>query len=178
MIDYETYCKIHDHRTRQGLSITQTAEALGLHPQTVSKWSQIEHYRPRFQPKRGSRLDPYKGLIVRWLDEHPLSIQQVFQRLREAGFGGGHTIVKNYVRTIRPAHQRSFLTLSFAAGECGQVDWGEYGTVAVGNTRRKLSFFVMICGQPQIITNVALFHMWRSCVSRQPHRPNLRVVLP
>ena len=38
MIDYETYCKIQDHRTRQGLTITQTAQALGLHPQTVSKW--------------------------------------------------------------------------------------------------------------------------------------------
>jgi hypothetical protein len=32
MIDYETYCKIRDHRDRQGLSITQTAQALGLHP--------------------------------------------------------------------------------------------------------------------------------------------------
>ena len=32
MIDYETYCKIRDHRDRQGLSITQTAQALGLTP--------------------------------------------------------------------------------------------------------------------------------------------------
>ena len=39
MIDYETYCKIRDHRDRQGLTITQTARALGLHPETVSKWS-------------------------------------------------------------------------------------------------------------------------------------------
>ena len=144
MIDYETYCKIQDHRTRQGLTITQTAQALGLHPQTVSKWSRIEQYRPRPQPKRGSRLDPYKGLIVRWLDEHPLSAQQVFQRLREAGFSGGHTIVKNYVRIIRPPRQKAFLTLAFAPGECAQVDWGEYGTIAVGNTRRKLSFFVYV----------------------------------
>ena len=144
MIDYETYCKIQDHRTRQGLTITQTAKALGLHPQTVSRWSRMEQYRPRPQPKRGSRLDPYKGLIVRWLDEHPLSTQQVFQRLREAGFGGGHTIVKNYVRIIRPPRQKAFLTLAFAPGECAQVDWGEYGTIAVGNTRRKLSFFVYV----------------------------------
>jgi hypothetical protein len=36
------------------------------------------------------------------------------------------------------------LTLSFAPGECAQVDWGEYGSVAVGETRRKLSFFVMV----------------------------------
>jgi len=27
---------------------------------------------------------------------------------------------------------------------CAQVDWGAYGTVAVGNTRRQLSFFVMV----------------------------------
>jgi hypothetical protein len=36
------------------------------------------------------------------------------------------------------------LTLAFAPGECAQVDWGSYGSVAVGNTRRRLSFFVMV----------------------------------
>jgi hypothetical protein len=35
MLDYETYCKIRDHHDRQRLTITQTARALGLHPQTV-----------------------------------------------------------------------------------------------------------------------------------------------
>jgi transposase len=144
MIDYETYCKIHDHRTRQGLSIVQTAQALGLHPETVSKWSHIEQYRRPPQPKRGSRLDPYKGQIVRWLDTHPYSAQQIFQRLREAGFPGGVSIVKDYVRQIRPPKQKAFLKLSFAAGEAAQVDWGEYGTIAVGGTRRKLSFFLMV----------------------------------
>jgi hypothetical protein len=36
------------------------------------------------------------------------------------------------------------LTLAFAPGECAQVDWGSYGSVAVGNTRRRLSFFAMV----------------------------------
>src|SRR5271167_5108257 len=35
VIDYETFCKIHDCHDRQGLTIAQTARALGLHPQTV-----------------------------------------------------------------------------------------------------------------------------------------------
>jgi transposase len=144
MIDYEMYCKIHDHLTRQGLSIVQTARALGLHSDTVSKWSRIEQYRRPPQPKRGSRLDPHKGEIVRWLDTHPYSAQQIFQRVREAGFTGGATIVKNYVRQIRPPKHKAFLKLSFAAGEAAQVDWGEFGTIAVGGTRRKLSFFVMV----------------------------------
>lgn len=144
MIDYETYCKIRDHRGRQGLTITQTARALGLHAETVSKYSRSEHYQKRPGLKRGSRLDPYKGLIVRWLDTHPLSGQQIFQRLREAGYSGGLTVLKDYIRTIRPAPQKAFLKLSFTHGECAQIDWGEYGTIAVGSTRRKLSFFVMV----------------------------------
>ena len=45
MIDYETFCKIHDHHERQGLTIAQTARALGLHSQTVAKWIQ----RVRFE---------------------------------------------------------------------------------------------------------------------------------
>jgi transposase len=144
MIDYETYCKIRDHRDRQRLSITQTAQALGLHPETVSKWSRRERYEQRAPAKRGSQLDPYKGLIVRWLEAHPLSAQQIFQRLREAGYRGGLTIVNMYVRRIRPPKQKAFLKLTFAPGECAQIDWGEYGSVGVGSTRRRLSFFVMV----------------------------------
>lgn len=144
MIDYETYCKIRDHRDRQGLSITQTARALGLHPETVAKWSRRERYEQRVPVKRGSQLDPYKGLIVRWLEAHPLSAQQIFQRLREAGYPGGLTIVNLYVRRIRPPKRKAFLKLTFAPAECAQIDWGEYGSVGVGTTRRRLSFFVMV----------------------------------
>lgn len=144
MIDYETYCKIRDHHLRQGLSISQTADALGLHRETVSKWCRVEHYRPPPRVKRASRLDPYKALIVRWLEAHPLSTQQIFQRLREAGYGGGLSILKDYVRRVRPPKQKSFLKLSFAPGEASQVDWGEFGSIGVGSTRRRLSFFVMV----------------------------------
>ena len=79
-----------------------------------------------------------------WLDAHPLSAQQVFQRLCEAGYDGGPSIVKAYVHRIRPRPRAAFLTLAFAPGEVAQVDWGEWGSIAVGNTRRRLSFFVMV----------------------------------
>ena len=54
------------------------------------------------------------------------------------------TIVKDYVQRVRPVRAPAFLTLHFAPGECAQVDWGHYGSVPVGNTRRRLSFFVMV----------------------------------
>lgn len=145
MIDYETYCRIHDARKREGLNIVQVARKLALHPETVSKWLRVGRFCQRQQLRRASHLDPYKGLIVRWLEAaHPLSAQQIFQRLREEGYRGGRTILKDYVRRVRPPQQKSFLKLAFAPGECAQVDWGEYGTIGVGSTKRRLSFFVMV----------------------------------
>jgi transposase len=76
--------------------------------------------------------------------DQSLSAQQIYQRLAEAGYDGGITIVKDYVHRIRPRQQPAFLKLDFQPGECAQIDWGEFGTVTVGNTRRRLSFFVMV----------------------------------
>jgi transposase len=78
------------------------------------------------------------------LDTHPYSAQQIFQRLREEGYRGGVSILRDYVRLIRPPQRPVYLKLHFARGECAQVDWGAFGSIAVGNTRRRLSFFVMV----------------------------------
>lgn len=144
MISYETYCKIKDLHEREGLKIAQIARALGLHPATVATWLQRPHYQPRKSAPRASLLDPYKGHIVRWLDTHPYSAAQILHRLQEAGFRGSYTILTDYIRTLRRPRPPAFLTLSFAPGECAQVDWAEYGTIEVGSTRRRLSFFVMV----------------------------------
>ena len=144
MVDYETFCQIRDHLGRQQLTIAQTSRALGLHPRTVAKWAGADQFRPRAGAPRSSKLDAFKPQIVRWLDAHPYSAQQIFQRLGEAGFEGGISIVKDYVHRIRPRHQEAFLKLNFAPGECAQVDWGQWGTIGVGSTRRRLSFFLMV----------------------------------
>src|SRR5208282_3480465 len=144
VIDYETFSKIHDCHDRQGLTIAQTARALGLDPRTVATWVARSRFEPRRSRPRSSVLDPFKPRIIRLLDSHPYSAQQIFQRLREEGYRGGVTILRDYVRRIRPTKRPVYLKLHFAPGECAQVDWGAYGTVAVGNTRRRLSFFVMV----------------------------------
>ena len=142
MIDYATWCAIRDGIANH-LSTGQLAESLGLDIKTVRHWIG-RPYTPRVRVRRTSKLDPFKGRIVGWLDAHPLTAQQVFQRLLDAGYTGGISIVKDYVHTIRPRRREAFLTLAFAPGEVAQVDWGEWGTIAVGNTRRRLSFFVMV----------------------------------
>jgi transposase len=144
MINYETFCQIHHLHTHDGLNLAQIARALSLDPKTVSSWLAQSHFRARRSVSRASKLDPYKRTIRALLEAHPYSAVQILQRLQEAGYAGGLTIVKQYLATVRPRRTPAFLTLAFAPGECAQVDWGQFGSVGVGNTRRKLSFFVMV----------------------------------
>lgn len=143
MIEYETYCKILRMR-QDNFRVSQISSTLGIDERTVLHWIEEGCYRQRRITQRPSKLDPYKSRIVSWLEAYPYSSIQILQRLREEGYVGGISILKDYVNKIRPRKTKAFLTLSFAPGECAQVDWGNYGTVRVGSTQRKLSFFVMV----------------------------------
>jgi len=121
MIDYSTYCKIHDYHAKQGLHVSQIAQKLALNPRTVAHWLTVSRYQPRKATVRASKLDPYKPLILKWLETHHYSAQQIFQRLREQGFDGGRSIVGSYVRKVRPKRPAAFLTLHFAPGDTAQV---------------------------------------------------------
>jgi transposase len=144
MIDYETYVRIRNYFTRDGLNYSQIADELNLDHRTVARWANEKRYLPRRSAKRPSKLDPFKNDIVRMLEKHPYSARQIYQRIQQNGFDGGITIVTDYVRKIRPPKTKPYLKLVFAPGECAQVDWGSYGNVRVGSTSRRLSFFVMV----------------------------------
>lgn len=147
MIDFHSFQQIRRLRDHDGLTIAQIAGELGLHWQTVSKWEKRPRYERR-QPAaplvRPSKLAAFKGAIVRSLERHPYSAAQLLTRLKEQGYTGSYSILKRFVRTVRPKPAEAFLTLTFLPGQCAQVDWGSFGSIRVGNTRRALSFFVMV----------------------------------
>ena len=144
MIDYELFCKIKNLKEQHGLTSAQISRELSLDSRTVAKWLEEDRFKQRKSTPKKSKLDPFKNDILRLLTAHPYSAAQILQRVREMGFDGGYSIVKDYVRKMRPRHSPAYLTLSFAPGECAQVDWGSFGTVPVGSTTRRLSFFVMV----------------------------------
>jgi transposase len=144
MIDDACFCQIKHLHQQQGLSAAQIAATWSLAPRTVAYWLTQERFWPRKARPRARKLDPFKAQIVRMLDTYPSSAAQVWQRGREHGFTGGYSLVKASVRTVRPKRQAAFLTLACAPGECAQVDGGSCGAVPVGQTSRRLSFFVMV----------------------------------
>ena len=144
MIDFQTYMQIRLMADQQGLKMAQIARALNLDERTVAHWIEQKTYQPVKRVKKAGKLDPYKGQIVRMLESHPYSAQQIFQRLVQEGYDGRYGIVKEFVRQVRPAPRPAFLSLHFEPGQCAQVDWGHAGLIQVGSKKRHLSFFVMV----------------------------------
>jgi len=144
MISYPVFCQIRELHEQKHLTVPQIADALALDPKTVAKWVERRVYQDRQSAPRPSKLDSFKGQIVAQLERHPYTAQQLLQQLQTQGYAGGYTILKEFVRLVRPVRKPAFLMLEFAPGECAQVDWGSFGFVQVDSTRRRLSFFVMV----------------------------------
>ena len=151
MIDYTLWCEIH-RLAGTGLSAPRIAAALSLDPKTVRRRLAETSYPQRKATIRKSKLDPFKDRIVRLLERHPYTNEQILREIRAQGYTGGRSILGDYIRRVRPPRRkRAYETLAFAPGECAQVDWGHAGSVRVGNTRRRLSFFVMTLGHSRMM---------------------------
>ena len=143
MIAYLTYCQICSLHKDEKLTAGQIARKLQLDKKTVRYW--LRHpYHQHKRPNRSSKLEPYKPRIKAWLEKEDFTAQQIFQKLQAEGAQVGYTTVREYVHSVRPRPVQAFLTLSFCPGECMQVDWGSWGFIPVGSTRRRLSFFVAV----------------------------------
>jgi transposase len=69
---------------------------------------------------RPSKLDPFKAAISEWIGKDPTVTAAVIeQKLRALGYDGGHSILREYVRTIRPkaAPRRAFVRMEPIARE-------------------------------------------------------------
>lgn len=80
------------------------------------------------RPPVPSKLDPYKGIITTRLEAFPeLTAQRLFEEIRAAGYQGGYTQVKAYVRQVRPRPPvEEVVRFETPHGFQGQVDFGTF----------------------------------------------------
>jgi transposase len=145
MIDKRTIFEIH-RLAHEGLSVRKIATILGLSRQTTSKYLADPHPQRPLMP-RPSQLDLFKDEIARLLEIDPkVSAAVIRQRLTDHGFAGGITIVRDYLRGVRGATKQTQPVIRFesAPGEQCQIDWGHFGSMAYGDTQRKLYCLAVI----------------------------------
>jgi transposase len=130
----------------QGKSIRSIATELGLARNTVRKYLR-GGAEVQTRPKRSSKLDPYKAQLRRWIDEdHLYNCETLVRRLQAAGYRGKTTLVKDFVRLLRPraAGHQPVLRYETAPGEQLQFDWGEFVYEQQGATRKLFGFTAIL----------------------------------
>jgi transposase len=104
---------------------------------------------PRKEVERASKLDPYKDYIAELLDtyrEPPITGQRVLEKIREKGFDGGHTILRDYLATVRGKQaDEPVFCVETSAGQRGSHDWSEYFIYfSDSDKKEKVTFFSFI----------------------------------
>jgi transposase len=132
----------------QRLSKNAIARQLGCCHKTVSKALKMDEPPSQTaRPARASKLDGYKAQIDQLIAQYPdLSAVRILEEIVKGdnGYRGGITIVRDYLRTIRPARGRVYHEVLYDPGEALQVDWGECQRLKIGSTSRRVSVLVAV----------------------------------
>ena len=146
MLDKRTIFEIH-RLNHQGWSQRRIARELRVGRETVKKYLENPEQTAPKRPPRASRLDPYRDLIDQFLQQDPqVNAPVVLQRLQQAGFDGKITILRDYLhkKRGRSKNRKAFIRFESAPGQQCQIDWGHFGSIEYGNTKRKLYCMAVI----------------------------------
>lgn len=127
-------------RRRRGDSLRSIGRALGIDWRTVKKLlaeatarreqghDLLAESAGKPATPRPSKLDPHRERVAELLAEYPdIRATRVFEELQADGFEGGYTIVRQYLRQVRPKPaKKRFRRVETAAGEQAQADWSPY----------------------------------------------------
>jgi transposase len=134
---------------RQGLTISQISSLTGYSRPTIRKYL-LRPDPPRYGPRapRFSKIEPFQAYIDQRLSAGVWNAVVLLRELRERGYTGGYTVVKDYLRPKRrEAEAVAVRRFETAPGHQAQVDWGELGVIVLPDgSRKKLYGFVMTLG--------------------------------
>jgi transposase len=122
------------------------ASALGVHGDTVRNAIEAQRFLANAARPRPTKLDPYLSFIRETLEKYPrVRATRIYWMVRERGYTGSVKQVRRQVRWLRPAPaSTAYLRLNVMPGEQAQADWGCFGAIGSGTSRRPLSAFVMV----------------------------------
>ncbi|MFP3011687.1 MAG: IS21 family transposase [Rickettsia sp.] len=131
---------------KQGKSLRTIAGEVGVSVNTVRKYLKYEG-TPRYKNRAHliTKIGPYKNYLEdRIKSASPIVLPGtvIFQEIKELGYKGGITQLRDYLRSIKPVPQaEEVIRFETAPGKQMQVDWIEFG-----KGKNSLSAFVATLG--------------------------------
>ena len=127
------------HYLEQGMTKTELAETVSASAvRTIYRWIRSGELGPRSERRWGALFGPGAGcppslignrdILVSRLGEYPdLTAVRLFEEIKAAGYAGGYTQVKEYVRKVRPrAPEEPVVRFETPPGHQGQVDFADF----------------------------------------------------
>ena len=123
------------HYLDEGLTVTEISREPGISRQTIYRWinegeldRDLEEVRYGPRPPVPTKLDAYKAIVRERLEEYPeLTAVRLLAEIRAAGYPGGYTQLREYVRKVRPrAPADPLVRFETDPGVQGQVDFAHF----------------------------------------------------
>lgn len=144
-------------RRQAGVKLKDIAEELGVNVRTVRRaMARGSEPPPRRKNVRTKKLAPYTGQIDALLADNVWNASVVFRRLRESGYTGGYSTVREYIhprRALKPS--RATVRFETAPGRQLQHDWAEH-VLAIGGISQKTYIAVNTLGYARCVHAVAM----------------------
>lgn len=157
---------------QQGLSVSAIARQLECDRKTVRKYIERGLKAPAYGPRQphASVVAPFETYLRERIAAFPeLTGSRLLREIKELGYSGGYTAVKDFLRTVRPkalqAFERRFET---PPGKQAQVDFAYFRTVFTDQpgTERIVWLFSLVLGHSRM--------MWGRFVAHQDLQTVLR----
>lgn len=134
----------------KGMSYTELGRKYHIDPRTAKRYAESPQ-RPEYtlSVPKPTKLDAYKQQVDQWLEEAPYSAVRILEKLKEQGFEGKYSIVKEYVRSRKmDLDEKATVRFETMPGKQGQMDWGffEEHTVYEEGKWKKLYCFLLVLG--------------------------------
>ena len=118
---------------RQGLSVSAIAKRTGLDRKTVRRYVERGLEPPTYGPRppRETKVTRFERYLRGRVGTFPeLTAIRLLREIRELGYAGGYTAVKDFVREIRPSRAAGFeVRFETPPGRQAQVDFAHFRTV-------------------------------------------------
>jgi transposase len=148
MLSQDLWSEIR-HMARMGRPIKQIARELDISKNTVKSALKKERYQPyQRQRTKTNLLSEYMPFILERSPQLEFNATSLFRELKERGYGGGYTLVKEAVHPLREIYRQiEAATVRFETppGLQAQVDWGSRQVILGGQKVRLRIFVLVLC---------------------------------
>jgi len=95
---------------------------------------------------RPSKLNPYKAKIEYLVKDKDLSAVRVLEEIKPLGYQGAYSILKDFIRTIRPSKSRgASAPIEHSPGHEGQMDWSPHRVMIGGKEMIVHTGSIVLC---------------------------------